>query len=93
MGRVSSDGTDAGEHALAIDEGEGACPPDDCGGVSGYEDILRIIQDPEDSNYEHFRSLLGEGLGPAYFDFRAIRRRLYDYERTIGEVLHGFYER
>lgn len=35
--------------------------PDDCGGVSGYEDILRIIQDPEDSNYEHFRSLLGEG--------------------------------
>ena len=44
--------------------GEGACPPDDCGGVSGDEDILRIIQDPEDSNYEHFRSLLGEGFGP-----------------------------
>ena len=73
--------------------GEGACPPDDCGGVSGYEDILRIIKDPEDCNHEHFRSLLGEGFDPASFDFRAIRRRLYDYEQTIGEVLHGFYER
>lgn len=73
--------------------GEGACPPDDCGGVSGYEDILRILQDPEDCNHGHFRSLLGEGFDPAFFDFRATRRRLYDYERTIGEVLHGFYER
>ena len=25
--------------------------------------------------------------------FRAIHHRLYDYERTIGEVLRGFYER
>lgn len=73
--------------------GEGACPPDDCGGVSGYEDILRILQDPEDCNHGHFRSLLGEGFDPAYFDYRPIRRRLYDYERTIGEVLRGFYER
>ena len=73
--------------------GSGSCPPEDCGGVSGYEEILRIIQDPEEYEYERFRSLLGEGFDPAVFDIRAIRRRLYDYERTIGEVLHGFYER
>ena len=24
---------------------------------------------------------------------RSVRRRLYDYERSISEVLHGFYER
>ena len=73
--------------------GEGACPPEDCGGVSGYEEILRIIKDPEDYEYERFRSLLGPHFDPAFFDIRSARRRLYDYERTISEVLHGFYER
>ena len=38
-------------------------------------------------------SLLGPGCDPTYFDIRSARRRLYDYERTIGEVLRGFYER
>lgn len=26
--------------------GENACPPEDCGGVWGYEDLQKIIQDP-----------------------------------------------
>ena len=78
--------------------GEGACPPEDCGGISGYEEILRIIKDPEDSvmpgsDRASHRSLLVEGFDPAFFDIRPIRRRLCDYERTIGEVLHGFCER
>lgn len=78
---------------VEIISGTGACPPDDCGGVSGYEEILRIIKDPEEYEYERFRSLLGNNFDPAFFDIRPIRRRLYDYERTIVEVLHGFYER
>lgn len=73
--------------------GEGACQPEDCGGVSGYEEILRIIKDPEDLNYEQFRSQLGDMFAPSRFDLSSARRRLYDYERTIGEVLQGFYER
>ena len=27
------------------------------------------------------------------FKVISVRRRLYDYERDISEVLHGFYER
>jgi hypothetical protein len=78
---------------VEIISGEGACPPEDCGGVSGYEEILRIIKDPEEYEYERFRSLLGSHFDPEVFDVRSARRRIYDYERTIGEVLHGFYER
>ena len=78
--------------------GTGACPPEDCGGVSGYEDILRIIKNPEDSvmpgsDRASLRSLLGKDFDPTFFDISPIRRRFYDYERTIVEVLHGFYER
>ena len=78
---------------MEVLSGEGTCPADDCGGVSGYEEILRIINDPDDYEYERFVSLLGKGFDPSYFDIRSARRRLYDYERTISEVLHGFYER
>ena len=78
---------------VEILSGEGACPLDDCGGVWGYEEILRIIQDPDDPHYDWYHSQFGKDFDPAYFDIRSIRRRLYDYERTISEVLHGFYER
>ena len=78
---------------VEIISGEGACPPDDCGGVSGYEEILRIVNDPEHYEYERFHSLLGPHFDPAFFDKRAVRRRLYDYERTVSEVQQGFYER
>ena len=73
--------------------GEGVCPPDDCGGGSGYEEILRIYNDPDDYEYERFVSLLGKGFDPSYFDISSARRRIYDYERTIGEVLNSFYVR
>ena len=29
-------------------EGEGACPPEDCGGASGYGRLLDVLADPED---------------------------------------------
>ena len=78
---------------VEIISGEGACPPEDCGGVSGYADILRIIQDPDDPHYDLYHSQFDENFDAAHFDIHSTRRRLYDYERTIGEVLHGFYER
>lgn len=27
-------------------DGSGACPPEDCGGVDGYHDLLEILEDP-----------------------------------------------
>lgn len=32
--------------------GENACPPEDCGGVRGYYDLLEIIWDPSHEEYE-----------------------------------------
>lgn len=78
---------------VEILSGKGACPPEDCGGVSGYEEILSIIKDPDHYEYDRFQSLLGPHFDPAFFDKRSATRRLYDYERTISEVQHGFYER
>jgi len=48
-------------------EGERRCPPDDCGGIEGYYDIMAIIQDPSHEEYETYRDWLPEGFDPGAF--------------------------
>ncbi len=52
--------------------GEGACPPEDCGGTGGYERLREILADPRDPEHEHMLDWLGiddpAELNPAGFD-------------------------
>ncbi|MDO4927091.1 MAG: plasmid pRiA4b ORF-3 family protein [Turicibacter sp.] len=41
-------------------EGEGACPPEDCGGVPGYLELLEIIKNPTHEEHEHVIEWLKE---------------------------------
>ena len=47
-------------------------PPDDCGGVSGYEDVLEILSDPTHDEYEDTKiwveSMKGDPFDPKHFD-------------------------
>lgn len=36
--------------------GHGACPPEDCGGPPGYEELLRVLADPADEEHEQMRA-------------------------------------
>jgi len=56
--------------------GERACPPEDCGGVPGYEDLLRVLADPNDPEHEHMLSWAPDGFDPSVFDLVAANRRL-----------------
>lgn len=49
-------------------EGERACPPEDCGGVWGYVDLLETISDPDNEEYEDTIEWLGDDFDPEYFD-------------------------
>jgi len=48
--------------------GERACPPEDCGGTFGYEDLLGTIHDPANEEYEETMEWLGAEFDPEYFD-------------------------
>ena len=40
-------------------DGAGRCPPEDVGGVPGYEELRRVLADPRDAEHEHKLAWLG----------------------------------
>jgi hypothetical protein len=48
-------------------KGEMNCPPEDCGGVWGYEQLVEVLSDPEDPEYEERIEWCGE-FDPEAFD-------------------------
>jgi hypothetical protein len=53
--------------------GARACPPENCGGVGGYEDLLKVLQDPTDDEYANTMQWLGGRYDPEAFDPRKVR--------------------
>ena len=54
-------------------KGKRACPPEDCGGIWGYEDLLEIINNPKHEEYEEMLEWLGGEFDPEHFDVKEIR--------------------
>jgi hypothetical protein len=57
-------------------EGERACPPEDVGGVWGYQNFLAAIADPNHEEHEDFLEWCGGSFSPERFDVRAASRRM-----------------
>jgi hypothetical protein len=53
--------------------GERACPPEDCGGVGGYEDLLAVIRNPDHEEYNTTLQWLDCRFGPERFDPNRVR--------------------
>lgn len=73
------------EKILPIDEekkypvcltGKNNCPPEDCGGIWGYSDLLEILKHPDHEEYEEYSEWLGEDFDPKYFDKDKINKML-----------------
>jgi hypothetical protein len=56
--------------------GERACPPEDCGGPWGYEDLLELWRDAENPEDEERLEWLGEDFDPEAFDLAAVNEAL-----------------
>ncbi|HDL02429.1 MAG TPA: plasmid pRiA4b ORF-3 family protein [Candidatus Pacearchaeota archaeon] len=49
-------------------KGKGCCPPEDCGGVFGYKDMLEILKDEGHANYTETREWVGEDFDSERFE-------------------------
>ena len=47
--------------------GAQACPPEDVGGVWGYEVFLKVIRDPTDARYQEMLEWVGDTFDPDDF--------------------------
>jgi hypothetical protein len=53
--------------------GKRSCPPEDCGGVWGYQDLLKVLKNPEHEEYEDLLNWVGGKFDPEYFDPQKVR--------------------
>lgn len=60
-------------------KGKRACPPEDCGGIWGYAEILEIMKDPSHPEHEDTAEWVGEHFDPEEFDVEAINLSLKKY--------------
>jgi hypothetical protein len=47
--------------------GERACPPEDCGGVDGYYNVLKTLSDPTNEDFKEMKTWVGQDLKPDWF--------------------------
>ena len=66
-------------------DGERAAPPEDVGGVGGFEEFLEIWRDPDHTEYKHMHSWAGKKYDPEAFDVKKANSMLRMRKRYIGE--------
>ncbi|KAF0151421.1 MAG: plasmid pRiA4b ORF-3 family protein [Ignavibacteria bacterium] len=49
-------------------DGKMACPPEDCGGIYGYYDLLKVLRNPKNEDYNEMLEWLGGEFDPKKFD-------------------------
>lgn len=57
-------------------EGVRACPPEDCGGVSGYVNFCKAMTDPKHPEHRELKSWFGGKYDPDHFDLDAVNKSL-----------------
>jgi pRiA4b ORF-3-like protein len=82
------------KYPLCLD-GARACPPEDCGGVGGYEELLTVIETPTHEDYERTLQWLGGRFDAEKFDPKRVKfddpARRYElaFEQPVGRSRQG----
>jgi hypothetical protein len=73
--------------------GKGACPPEDCGGVWGYEHLREVLADPADEEHGEMLEWLGlqtaAEFDPARFDVDEVNRALGSGDDARRSSVHS----
>ncbi|MCP5021131.1 MAG: hypothetical protein GY930_05080 [bacterium] len=66
--KIQLQSTSAGATGPILVSGERACPPEDCGGIAGLENIIETLKHPLTEEYRDTVDWLGGGYSPSRFD-------------------------
>jgi len=57
-------------------DGKLACPPDDCGGIPGFYNLLDALADPNHEQHEEMRNWIGDEFDPQDFSVDTVNQKL-----------------
>jgi len=57
-------------------DGQLACPPEDCGGIPGFYNLLDAINDPNHEQHDEMLEWVGDDYDPETFSLDEVNRRL-----------------
>jgi hypothetical protein len=57
--------------------GARACPPEDVGGMTGYETLLEVLDNPNHPQHEEYLEWIGDNFDPEAFDAEEVNRKLH----------------
>ncbi len=92
---------DCWEHAIAVEKvlppepgvaypicvgGKRQCPPEDCGSIPGYYNLLEVIRDPTHEEHEDMMDWLGGEYDPDAFSVDDVNRRLAPLQRLWAKT-------
>ena len=63
-------------------KGKRACPPEDVGGLWGYDEFLGAISDPNHPEHDEYLEWVGGEFDPEEFDLEAINERLKELQKA-----------
>jgi hypothetical protein len=66
--------------------GSRAAPPEDCGGIPGYKQLVHHLKHPEIDGYLELLEWLGDGYDPEAFDIKAVNNEL----RSLKAYIRNF---
>ncbi|MFQ5434039.1 MAG: plasmid pRiA4b ORF-3 family protein [Anaerolineae bacterium] len=67
--------------------GERACPPEDCGGVWGFETFLEAIRNPQHPEHDSYLEWIGGSFDPEAFDLDRITQQFREGVYWQGELV------
>ena len=70
--------------------GENACPPEDCGGIHGYKELLEVLKNPKHPEYRETIVWVGSTFNPTKFSVDARNKELGKLNKYIKEYEKGF---
>ncbi len=62
-------------------KGKRACPPEDCGGIWGYEELIQALNDPEHPEHDSMLEWLEGEFDPEAFSIKEINDLFSEYIR------------
>ena len=70
--------------------GENACPPEDCGGIHGYKELIGVLKNPKHPEYRETKVWVGLKYNPTKFSAYACNKELGRLNKYIKEYENGF---